>query len=116
MKRLVVSAALAVVAATSIPAFAQSPGAAPPPGTTTPHAESAGPHQMAQMCHHMMAHMAAMGDMGGGMMARGMMGSGMMAGGDPRQQADMMAMRGEMLKAMGDIMLKYSQRMQVPAR
>jgi len=28
----------------------------------------------------------------------------------------MMAMRGEMLKAMGDIMLKYSQRMQAPAK
>ena len=34
-----------------------------------------------------------------------------MMGGDPKQQADMMAMRGEMMKAMGEIMLKYSQRL-----
>jgi hypothetical protein len=32
--------------------------------------------------------------------------------GDPNQQAEMMAMRGEMMKAMGDIMLKYAQRAQ----
>ena len=42
---------------------------------------------------------------GGGMMP-------MMMGGDPKQQAEMMAMRGEMMKAMGDIMLKYAQRAQ----
>jgi len=54
------------------------------------------------------------GMMGGGMMGPGMMG-GMMMGGDPKQQAEMMAMRGEMMKAMGDIMLKYAQRMQ-PAK
>jgi hypothetical protein len=86
---------------------------------------------MAKMCHHMMEHMAAMGGMGGGMMGRSTMGPGTMGdgtmdgpmammgpmgGGDPKQQADMMAMRGEMLKAMGDIMLKYSQRMQAPAK
>ena len=41
----------------------------------------------------------------------GMMG-GMMMSGDPKQQAEMMAMRGEMMKAMGDIMLKYAQRAQ----
>jgi hypothetical protein len=122
MKRLVAAAALTViVAAISMPVFAQSPGASPAPETMASHAGPSGSHQMAEMCHHMMEHMAAMGGMGGGMMGRGMMGGpmammGPMGGGDPRQQADMMAMRGEMLKAMGDIMLKYSQRMQAPAR
>jgi hypothetical protein len=47
--------------------------------------------------------------MGPGMMGPGMMGGGMM-GGDPKERAEMMAMRGEMMKAMGDIMLKYAQR------
>jgi len=54
------------------------------------------------------------GMMGGGMMGGGMMGmmrDGVM-GGDPKQHAEMMAMRGEMMKAMGDIMLKYAQRAQ----
>jgi hypothetical protein len=37
---------------------------------------------------------------------------GMPMGGDPKQQAELMAMRGEMMKAMGDIMLKYAQRAQ----
>jgi hypothetical protein len=40
-----------------------------------------------------------------------MMGEGGM-GGDPKQQAELMAMRGEMMKAMREIMLKYAQRMQ----
>ena len=35
--------------------------------------------------------------------------------GDPKQQAEMMAMRGEMMKALGDIMMKYAERMR-PAK
>jgi hypothetical protein len=50
--------------------------------------------------------MGQTGMMGGGMMPM------MMMGGDPKQQAELMAMRGEMMKAMGDIMMKYAQRMQ----
>jgi hypothetical protein len=48
----------------------------------------------------------------GSMMGAGMMGMMPMAmmSSDPKQQAEMMAMRGEMMKAMGDIMLKYAQR------
>jgi hypothetical protein len=42
--------------------------------------------------------------MGGGMMP-------MMMGGDPKQ-AEMIAMHRQMMKAMGDIMLKYAQRAQ----
>jgi hypothetical protein len=58
--------------------------------------------QQMDMCRQMM---------GGGMMGMPMM----MGGGDPKQQAEMLAMRGEMMKAMGDIMLKYAQRAQ-PAK
>ena len=47
-------------------------------------------------------------------MGPGMMGM-MPMGGDPKQQAEMMAMRGEMMKAMGEIMMKSAQRMQ-PAK
>jgi len=65
-----------------------------------------------EMCRQMMSQGGMMGGgMGPGMMRDGMMSPGMM-GGDPKQQAEMMAMRGEMMKAMGDIMLKYAQRAQ----
>jgi hypothetical protein len=50
------------------------------------------------------------GGMMGGGMGPGMMSKPMMMGGDPKQQAEMLAMRGEMMKAMGDIMMKYAQR------
>jgi len=49
--------------------------------------------------------------MSGGMM--GMMGGGMMGNpSDPR----MLQMRGEMMKAMGDIMMKYGKIMEAPSR
>ena len=74
---------------------------------------------MMEMCRQMMGHGGMMsGGAGPGMMRDGMMGGGMMGmmpmmmGGDPKQQAEMMAMRGEMMKAMGDIMVKYAQRAQ----
>jgi hypothetical protein len=76
------------------------------------------------MCRQMMGHGMMGGGMGPGMMGGGMgpgmMGGGMMGmmpmmGGDGTASADMMAMRGEMMKAMGDIMMKYAQRMQ-PAK
>jgi hypothetical protein len=42
------------------------------------------------------------------------MGPGMMGGqsSDPKMMAQMMEMRGEMIKAMGDIMLKHAKKMQ----
>ena len=100
----------------------QQPGSAPQPGTPT-QADQA--HQMQHMRHMEMCRQMMTGQpgtmgsgMGPGMMRDGMMGPGMMdmmpmiMGGDPKQQAEMMAMRGEMMKAMGDIMMKYAQRMQ----
>ena len=46
----------------------------------------------------------------GDMMAMPMMGGAMSAG--PKERADMLQMRGEMMKAMGDIMMKHARRMQ----
>jgi hypothetical protein len=72
--------------------------------------------QHMEMCRQMMGQAGMMsGGMGPGMMGGGMMSMPMMMSGDPKQQAEMMAMRGEMMKAMGDIMMKYAQRMQ-PAK
>jgi hypothetical protein len=95
-------------------------GGMQPPSASSP--KPAGPHdhdahhaQHMEMCRQMMSQG---GTTGPGMMRDGMMGPGMMGGmmpmmgGDPKQQAEMMAMRGEMMKAMGDIMLKYAQRAQ----
>jgi hypothetical protein len=63
-----------------------------------------------------MCPMMSGGMMSGGMMRGGMpmMGGGGMMGNasDPR----MMQMRGEMMKAMGDILLKYGKMMEAPAR
>jgi hypothetical protein len=52
-----------------------------------------------EMCRQMMGQGGMMSG-GPGRMAGGMTGPGMM-GGDPKQQAEMMAMRGEMMKADG---------------
>jgi hypothetical protein len=103
-----------LVLVSGAPVSAQQPGH-PPGATDVAGADQQGrpsPHmmQMMQMCRQMTEHSGPMGGMGGGMM--GMMP---MTGGDPKQQADMMAMRGEMMKAMGDIMMKYAERMR-PAK
>lgn len=133
MKRLVTYAMAAVVAlAWGAPVAAQQPG--PPHGPGQPPAAAAPEdHQrMMDMCRQMMGHQGMRGGMGPGMrggmgpgmmggtgpgtMEPGMMGMMPMTGGDPKQQAEMMAMRGEMLKAMGDIMIKYAQRVQPPTK
>ena len=101
----------------SAPAWAQQPGSThgggqQPPGAAQPMDPSGQDHQgrpshhMMQMCRQMMGHEGPMG---------GMMGMMPMMSGDPKQQAEMMAMRGEMMKAMGDIMMKYAERMR-PAK
>jgi len=77
------------------PAFAQ-PATAPQSGAqVTPPAPGAMP--MMDMCGPMMA--------GGAMSA------------DPKHHAAMMEMRGEMMKTMGELMMKHAQRMQnMPAK
>lgn len=53
----------------------------------------------------------------GGMMGEGMMGTmggcPMMGGGGPNDKV-MMQMHGEMMRAMGDIMIKYADKLEVP--
>jgi len=62
-----------------------------------------------EMCHQMMmSHM-----MGGGMMGMPMGGEAQM---DPKSRAQMLEMRGEMMKAMGDIMMKHAKKMQSAPR
>ena len=117
MKTVLVVAA-AALAFTAPVVFAQQPqhqhdpGKQPPVSPATPGMPPGGMDahmaQHMEMCRQMMGQG---GMMGGRMMGPGMMG-GMMMGGDPKQQAEIMAMRGEMMKAMGDIMLKYAQRAQ----
>jgi uncharacterized membrane protein len=103
--------AAALLLATVAFADAQQPG-------TSPDGQQAA--HMA-MCRQMMSQHGMMGGgtgpgmMGGGGMGPGMMGMMPMMGGDATQHPEMMAMRGEMMKAMGDIMMKYAQRMQ-PAK
>ena len=52
-----------------------------------------------EICHQMMGDMAAMPKMGGGGIA------------DPKDRAEMLQMRGEMMKAMGDVMMKHARSM-----
>ena len=117
---MVMAAVVSMFAATA--AVAQQPthqhDAAKPPAAATP--SMPGPGTDAHMAHHMemCRQMMGQGGMMGGSMGPGTMGPGMMMGmpmmmaGDPKQQAEMLAMRGEMMKAMGDIMMKYAQRAQ----
>lgn len=57
-----------------------------------------------------------MGPMGAGMMGPGMMGPMMgMAALPPGNEKIAMQMHGEMMKAMGDILMKYADKIQIPA-
>jgi hypothetical protein len=58
----------------------------------------AGAMPMMDMCRQMMGDAMGMPSMGGG-------------SADPNQSADMLEMRGEMMKAIGDIMMKHARRM-----
>jgi hypothetical protein len=60
----------------------------------------AGGMPMMDMCRQMMGDMTRMPMMGGAAPA------------DPKEKAAMLEMRGEMMKAMGDIMMKHARRMQ----
>ena len=95
------------------PVYAQQPGTANDPHhPATPAATPATPAppstpgskgadmSMMDMCRQMMGDMTAMPMTGGA------------APSDPKEKADMLQMRGEMMKAMGDIMMKHARRMQ----
>jgi len=95
------------------PASAQQPGASPdphhpespagtspaPPSAPTPGMKSASMPMM-DMCRQMMAGMTGMPMMGGAAPA------------DPKEKADMLQLRGEMMKAMGEVMMNHARRMQ----
>ena len=87
----------------------EQPTAQAPNPATPGQGHDAHHAQHLEMCRQMMGQAGRMGE---GMMGGGMMGMPMMIGGDPKQQSEMLAMRGEMMKAMGDIMMKYAQRAQ----
>jgi len=71
-------------------------------------AQQPGPHPDGQAAPAMPG-----GGMGMGMdMCRQMMGEAMTMPADPKQRAAMMEMRGEMMKTMGDLMMKHARRMQ----
>jgi hypothetical protein len=107
MFRTIATTALLFVLAVA-PGYAQQPATPQDPhhpdaskGTSTgpgPDTPSAG--MPMEMCRQMMGHMMAMPMMGGTTSA------------DPKEKADMLQMRGEMMKAMGDIMMKHARRMQ----
>src|SRR5215475_12735440 len=94
MKRVVIIGAL-ILAVAGV-AVAQQPTA---PSTAAPGHQ---PSMQDGMCPMMSGGMMGGGMMQGGMMPRMM---GMMGGG--QSDSRMMQMRGEMMKAMGDIMIKY---------
>jgi hypothetical protein len=97
MRRIVAFVVVALVLAAGVAVAQQSPA--------QPAPERGHQHQHSGMCPMMG------GMMGGGMMGGGMMG--MMGGqGDPRA----MQMRGEMMKAMGEIMMKYGKAMEGTSR
>jgi hypothetical protein len=74
-----------------------------PEGAPTPDSKGRGMPMM-DMCRQMM------GD------AMGMPMMGTAAAADPKDKVQMLEMRGEMMKAMGDIMMKHARRMQGTAK
>jgi hypothetical protein len=89
------------------PSQGQAPGAAQKPGTLS-RQPMMGQGMMGQGGQGMMGMMCPM--MGQPMMGMGpgMMG-GMMSTSDPKAQARMLKFHGDMMKAMGEVMLKHAQ-------
>jgi hypothetical protein len=103
--------ALALVLTVAAPAAAQQPG--PPPG------HGGQPPQMPMQGGGMMGDGTMMcpmmsGMMGGGM--KGMMGGQAMGGQmDPKTLGRMLQMHGEMLKAVGDVLIKHGKEIESQA-
>jgi hypothetical protein len=127
---ILIVAALGLATTTTF-AFAQSQkpstGDHSTPGAhATPPAANPGGQPTMEMCEQMMrGGMMHGGSGGGGMMGGGMMGRGMMGGmgmgdmmgpmmmgqGDPKTMGRMLEMRGEIMKAIGDVMMKHGKAM-----
>jgi len=136
-KTISVLAVLALLGWVTV-AQAQTQPMGPPQGQPTPGpkvpAQRAPQHQMGDqgmMEHHRMMEMMCpmmMGMMMGNMMgqsgmARGMRGPGIMGGGmlgmsamgspsDPKAMARMLKLRGDMMKAMSEVLLKHAQELE----
>ena len=127
MRKTVAIGALATVLLTSSFAAAQMRPPGPPPPDQQQMAGQGGmpcPMPGAMQAHGMHGQgMMGYGMMGPGMMAPGMMGPGMMGPGmmrpgmmgemgtpsDPKAMARMLKFRGDMLKAIGEVMLKHAE-------
>ena len=98
-----------LTAAVTAPVYAQQPATPKDPHhPETPAAQpGAGGMMPMEMCRQMM---------GGNMMGMGMPMGGDAQKMDPKAMAPMMEMRGEMMKAMGEIMMKHAKKMQGPSR
>ena len=112
MRKTVAIGTLAAVLLTSSFAAAQMRPPAPPPSDQQQMAGQGG--MQCPMPGGMQGHgMMGPGMMGPGMMGHGMMGSGMMGGmgaqSDPKAMARMLKYRGDMLKAIGEVMLKHAE-------
>jgi len=88
-----------------VPAYAQQSGTTtdphhPAPASPSGDVSKGASMPMMEMCRDMMA---------GDMMANHMSGGHAPAG--PKERADMLQMRGEMMKAMGDVMMNHARRM-----
>ncbi len=114
MKRLVTVLTVAFVISAAASAFAQAPAA---PGPRHPQEGAATPAPPGPQHGGMMPMEMCRQMMGGQMMGGQMMGGGPMAGmhdmhaTDPKMMSEMMELRGEMMKAMGDVMIKHARRM-----
>ncbi len=113
MKRVATLLAVVVSVAIATPIHAQqAPSGSTPPAPST--AQPGGGMMPMEMCREMMGEQMLHGHM----MGRGMMGRGPMDGmmgipmgaisADPKTMAEMIEMRGEIMKAIGDIMIKHA--------
>lgn len=129
MKRLFgVLCGLVLVLTVAAPAAAQQPGPQPgmPPGQggqapQMPMQGGGGMMGGGMMMCPMMGMQGGGMQGGGGMMGGNMMGGGMMGGGmqgmmgmmggqsDPKMLGHMLQMRGEIMKAVGDVLIKHGQ-------
>ena len=97
------------------PVYAQQPGAATDPHHPAPPAgASPSPAPAPGMKPEAMPMMDMCRQMMGGMPSAPMMSDGMPT--DPKERAAMLEMRGEMMKAMGDVMMKHAHRMKETTR
>ncbi len=106
MKKITAAVIVSLLVATGAWAQAQHGAPSTPGQGQASPAPKAGEHPM--MGQGMMGSMSC--PMMGGMMGDEMSGQGMMGGmmtSDPKAMARMLKLRGEMLKAMGEVMMKH---------